>query len=97
MTRRLFPLFRRLAQVALGLVLATGCQENDAYREEVRYPNGSLRMIKTLTGDGVLHGRSVSFYPDGTRQSVSTWDHGRRTGITTLYDSAGTVRDSSRF
>ena len=75
----------------------TGCTDEQSVKQvQEQNPNGTLRMIRSMKGEQ-LHGRCLTYYPDGKMESDSRWHNGRRTGVTRLFYRNGVLKDSSSF
>lgn len=51
----------------------------------IYYDNGNIMQHGFLTDDNKLHGSWVSYYEDGTKKCVATYDKGEKTGIWDYY------------
>lgn len=85
------------ALLSLAAATATsGCGSPTHSMQRVAYPSGQTRW-EFQARDGVPHGTSHTYHPDGAVRSVGAYRNGRKHGLFIYYDAQGRIESKTYF
>ena len=61
------------------------------------YKNGEIYAINKYDNNNKKHGLQMTYYPNGSTHTIATYKHGKKEGISILYDSSGYIICSFTF